>query len=87
MSAMVPATPRSPPPSRASVWAQSFPELRNRPNHSVSTVYCPLRTSPTAELPGSKFRSDGVMVMGWVGSSFGSTVSASSSFCTLAGAA
>src|SRR5207237_875793 len=45
----------------------------------------PPASSPTAELPGVISRSAGVTVTSCFGSSFGITVAASSSFCTLAG--
>ena len=86
IESMVPRTPLSPPATRASTLAASLPELSSRPSHSVSTEYLPPSSRPTAELPGSKSRSSAVTVMTSFGLSFGSAVSASKSFCVLAGA-
>src|SRR5690606_29165524 len=68
-----------------STCAASLPELSSRPSHSVSTVYFPPASRPTAELPGSKSRSSGSTSTTSCGSSSSSSVSASSSFCVLAG--
>jgi hypothetical protein len=85
IAATPPFTPPGPPPRRASTFAASLPDWSSRPIQSVATEYFPPSTNPTAELPGSKSRSPLVTVITCLGSSLGSTVAASSSFCTLAG--
>lgn len=85
IAASPPLTPASPPASRASTFAASLPETSIRPSSTVSTLYRPPSTSPTAELPDSKARSPAVTVTTWPGFTVGRAVSAVSSFRVLAG--